>query len=98
MDVLVLEPLGRDSDSNQCHTLPVTGSGQPVWSYKVIHSLWLPLLGLGVHRNDQGVHQGQLYQHRAQGQVIKNPKILLCLPLPASYLSGSVTERVSGNT
>ena len=49
----VLGPLRRESGAGQCQTLPVTGYGRPVWSYKVIHSLWLPLLGLGVHEKDQ---------------------------------------------
>lgn len=37
-------PLGKNSGAGQRHTLPVTGPRQPVWSYKAIHSLWLPLL------------------------------------------------------
>ena len=46
--VSVLGPLGRESGASQCHMRPVTGPGLPVWSYKVIHSLGLCLLGLGL--------------------------------------------------
>ena len=53
LGVLVLGPLGRDSGAEQCHKLPVTGPGQPVQRYKAVHSLWLSLLGLGVHGKDQ---------------------------------------------
>ena len=40
--------------------LPVTSLGQPIWSYKVIYSLWLILLGLGMHGKDKAAHQGSL--------------------------------------
>ena len=40
--------LGRDSGTDECHMLPVTGPWQPVGSYKAIQSLWVLLLGLGV--------------------------------------------------
>ena len=36
--------------------LPVTDPGEPIWSYKATHSVWLPLLGLGVCGKDKGVH------------------------------------------
>ena len=47
--VLVLGHLGRDSGAYQCQALPMTGPGLQVWSQTVIHHLWLPLLGLGMH-------------------------------------------------
>lgn len=65
LGVLVLGPLGRNSGAGQCQTLTVTGAGQPVWSYKVIHSLWLPLLGLGVYVERTKLHtKAVFHQHR----------------------------------
>ena len=58
--MLVLGSLGRDCDADQCHTVLVIGPRKPVWGYKVIRILWLPLLGLGVYRKDQPVQQSQL--------------------------------------
>ena len=66
----------------------LAGSGQPVWSYRIIHSLWLPLLGLVVHRNDQTVHQGGLLpapgletgQQKFQG-IPGSTSTYLCLPV-----------------
>ena len=58
--MLVLEPLERDFGAGKCQMLPVTSSGQSVWCYKAIHSVWLPLLGLSVYRKDQATHQGVL--------------------------------------
>ena len=46
--------------ADEYEMLPVTGPVQPVWSYKVTHSLWLPLLGLGVWGKDQASLQGQI--------------------------------------
>lgn len=71
----------------------------------MIHSLWPPLLHLGVHGRGQGRHQGWISpalspeesQQKAQGTLRYAPSSLH-LPMPASYLLGSATERVSGNT
>ena len=93
MATLVLGLLGRYSGANQSLTLPVSGPGQPLWCYKVIHSFWLPLLGLSVHRKNQAVHQSQLLPALGQGQVSKSPKEHQDLLLPSSCLLGSVTER-----
>ena len=60
LDVLFLEPFGRDSGTSQSQTLPVNGPGEPVWSYKVIYTLRFPLLGLDVYGEDQAVHQDWL--------------------------------------
>ena len=56
--MLVLEPLGKDFGADQYQTLLMTCSGLPVLNYKVIYSLWLPLLGLGVNGSGQAAHQG----------------------------------------
>lgn len=48
--------LARDSGPGKYQALPVTGPRLPVWKYKVIHSLWLPLLGPGVCGRGQAVH------------------------------------------
>ena len=61
--------------------LIVTGPGQSVSSYKLIHSLWLPLLGLGVWGRAQAVHQGRLsvaprlgaHQQKSQGTLMTSP-------------------------
>ena len=45
--------------------LPVAGPGKPVWSYKVIHSLWLPLLVL--------VCMGRTKLHLSTGFTITGP-------------------------
>ena len=58
--VLVLGLLGRDSSADQCQKMPVIGCDLPVWRYKAIHSMWLPLLGLGMYGEDPAVHQDQL--------------------------------------
>lgn len=50
----------RDSGAGQCQVIPYMGSGIPVLSCNVIHNLWQPLLGLGVHWKDQAVRQGCL--------------------------------------
>ena len=63
LGMLVLEPLGTDSGAGQSQVLPVTVSGLPVWSYKAVHCLWLPLVGLVMCRTGQTVHQGWLPQH-----------------------------------
>lgn len=67
--------------------LPVTILGKLVWSYEVIHSLWLPLPGLGVCGKDQGVHQDWLVQALDQeaGQqksqnTLRSASMCLCLP------------------
>lgn len=54
--VLILWPLGRDSCAGQCLTLLVTCPGLPVSTYKVIHSWWVPLLGLSVHWRGQAAY------------------------------------------
>lgn len=59
-------------------------TNQPVQSYKVTHSQWLPLLGLGVQGKEQAAHYTGYYQHWAQGQVSKSPKTPRDLPLPVS--------------
>ena len=71
------------------------GLDKPVWSYKVIHSLWLPLLGLGVHGKDQAVQKASFYQHWAWRQVSKSPKAPEDCPLPICCLLGSFTERAT---
>lgn len=48
-----------DSGIGQYQTLPVTAPGQHVWVYRVINSLWLPLLGLAVCGKDQAMHLSQ---------------------------------------
>lgn len=76
--------------------LPVSGLSN-LLELQGIHSLWLPLLGQGVHRKDQAEHQGW---HWAQGLVSKFPKAPQDLPpppWPASCLLGFVTERASGS-
>ena len=60
--------------AEQCQVLTVTGSGQPVRSYKAIQSLWLPLLGLNAHEKDKVVHQGWLSPALGPGQISKSPK------------------------
>ena len=60
LGMFVLGTLGSDSGAGQCQTLPVlpvTGPGQPTWSYKVIHSLWLPPQSLSVCEKDHAMHQ-----------------------------------------
>ena len=57
-----------------------------VWGYREIHTLWLPLLGLGVHRKDQAVHQDKLLpapglgasQQKPQG-TLRSTSPCLCL-------------------
>ena len=54
LGILVLWPFRSSYDAGQCQMLLMTSAEQPVWNYKVIHNLWLPLLGLGcrqVHTN-----------------------------------------------
>ena len=68
LGVLVLGPLWRDSGAVQCEMLPVTGPGKCVWSYRGIHILWLPLLGLGMCRKDQAAHQGWLLPAPGPGE------------------------------
>lgn len=64
--VLDLEPLGRDSRAGQYQMLPMTHPGLPVWSYKTIHILWFPLLGLGVQRRGvQGETTPTLESHNS---------------------------------
>ena len=46
--------------ADQCQALPVMGPGLYFWSYKVIHSLRLPLLSLGVHGKGQAACQDGL--------------------------------------
>ena len=80
------EGLGED----QCQMLPLTGSVQPVWSYNVIHILWLFLLGLAVCVEDQAAEQGWFLltpdpgagQHKFQSTLIFTS---VFLHLPASY-------------
>ena len=48
LGMLVLGPLGMDTGAGQCQTLPMTNLREPVWNNKEIHSLWLPLLSLGM--------------------------------------------------
>ena len=50
---LGLGSLGSDSGAGLCHMVPVTGLRKLIWIYKAIHSLWLPLLGLGMSGKDQ---------------------------------------------
>ena len=65
----------------------------------MIHGLWLPLLGLGVHRNDQAVHQGQLPPAVNLKQVSKGPSHPeIHLPLPSAWLLSSVTEKAYDGT
>ena len=76
-------PFGRDSGACQGKMLPVNGSGEPIWSYK-LSTVWLPLLGLGLHREDKGAHQCQLLPEWAWGRVsksLKAPRDPLCLCL-----------------
>ena len=61
-----------------------------------IHSLWLPLLGLGVCGKDQTTYQGWLWPALALGQVSKSPKtLLLSLPPPDGWQLGLVTESLA---
>ena len=53
----------------------LTGPGQRVLSYKVTHSLLLPLLGLGEHGKGQAGHQGWLLLASVSG-VSKGLKVL----------------------
>ena len=59
LGVFVVGSFGRDFVASLHQTLPVTSPEQHVWSYKVIHSLWLPLLSLSVWGKDQAAYQGQ---------------------------------------
>ena len=68
LTVLFPGPLGKNSGADQCQILLMTAPRQPVWSYKAIHSLWLSLLSLGVHRNDQDVHQGSFLLTLSPGE------------------------------
>ena len=54
----------------------------PVWSYKVIHSLCLPVLGPGACERSQTVYQDWL-PARTEGQVSKGPKAPWNWPPPA---------------
>ena len=77
-------PLGRDSGADQCQTLPVTGHGQPVLSYKqspVCGSLCCSW----VHRGRTKLcTKADFYQHWAWRQISTSPKAPQDLPLPAS--------------
>ena len=95
--MLVLEFLGRVSGAvNVRHS--VTSPGQPVWSYKVTQSLWLPLLGLSVCGKDQALNQGSLLP--ALNPVADQQKSLGALRsvFACLCLLGSITERASGGT
>lgn len=62
--------------------LPASGSEQHVWSYKVMH-IMSALLGLGVHRKGQALHQGWLpptLSLQAGGKRSKVPELHLHLP------------------
>lgn len=79
--------------------LSVTVPGQPFWSYKVFHSLWLPVLGVGVHGQDQGANQGWLPPtpslgegHQRAPSILSYASAFLCLHLPA------VIEKTLGGT
>lgn len=56
LGVLVFRSLG----ASRCQRPPVSGSGPRRWSYRALHHLWLPLLGLGAFGKGQAVCQGQL--------------------------------------
>ena len=53
---------------------------------QVIHSLWLPLLGLRVHGKDQAAHQVQLLQAPGPGvgqqKFQDTPKLIIACWLP----------------
>ena len=90
--MLVLWLLGMHCGVDLCRTLPVAGPGQPVWSYKAIHCLWLPLLGLEFCGQTKLHSKAGFYQHWSQEQVSKSPEAPethLCLLLPARCLLGS---------
>lgn len=63
--VLIQRPRGSHSGVGY-QTLPVSARGQPVWSYEVLHCLWLPLLGLGVHGRTKLCNKADFHQHLAQ--------------------------------
>lgn len=65
----------RMTGAGQCQMLPVTGPWQPVQSYKVIHNMWQPLLGLCVFGKDQAMHRGQLLSAPGLGQVSKSSEV-----------------------
>ena len=75
-------PLWRDSDVDLCETLPVTGTGQPVWSY-----WWITVCGslcwawVCAERTKLHTKSG-FYPYHAQGQVAKissHPEICVYL-------------------
>ena len=81
---------------DQCQILPVTGPGQPIWNYNMIHSLWLPLLGLGVWGKDQVAHHCWPLSAPVPGAC---PQKSHGTPrLASAYLLVSVTERAPGGT
>lgn len=45
-----------------------------VWSYKTIYSLWLFLLGLGVHGRGPALHQGWFSPAPSLGEAAGHPK------------------------
>ena len=87
LGVLLLWHIGRDSVAGQCQSQPVTGPGQPVWNYKVIHSLWwLCWAWICVWRT-RPCTKAHFYWHQTGGKsakVPRYPKIHFCLPRSAS--------------
>ena len=94
---------GASWEGLRCSLMSDTACVWPmtVWSYKAIHSLWLPLLGW-VCLGKATLHtKASFHQHQAQGQGSKRPKAPWNPPLPASSccrLLDPVTERTSGGT
>lgn len=76
----------------QYQILPVTGPELPVFSYKAIHSLWVPLLGLSVYRKDQTVYQVRLLLALVLGPGQRKSQGTLSLLLPTGCLLGSALE------
>ena len=78
-----------DSSADQYQMLPVTDLGLPVWSYKVIHSLWLPLMDLVCMGGAKLYTKATSTIIEPWGKVINRPKYLqtwLHLPVPANCL------------
>lgn len=76
--------------------LPVSGSGQSILSYKAIHSLWLPLVGLGTHGKSQALRLAST-STEPRGRSAKGsrqPESWLCLLVPAGFLFGLVTDKL----
>ena len=101
--MFVLGTLGSDSGAGQCQTLPVlpvTGPGQPTWSYKVIHSLWLPLQSLSVCEKDHAMHQDWLLPALGLGTGQQKSQVtptftFTCLHLPEAVQAHALKEPVA---